>query len=178
MRFLVLADIDDFHWSQETGQADVLLSCGDVADGFILEAAAAYNCDQIFAVKGNHDISAPFPKPIVDLHLRVEKVGGLTLGGFNGSWKHKPRGHFLYEQDEATALLDGFSAVDLLVAHNSPSGIHECGDDHHAGFVALNAYIARAKPKVLIHGHQHINKESTVGETRVVGVYGHRVFEL
>ena len=30
---------------------------------------------------------------------------GLSFGGFQGSWKYKPRGHFLYEQEEARAML-------------------------------------------------------------------------
>ncbi len=68
MRILVIADVDDFHWRHGTGRADVLLSCGDVSDQVILEAAEAYGCETILAVKGNHDNNEPFPKPIIDLH--------------------------------------------------------------------------------------------------------------
>ena len=40
MKILAIADIDDFHWNYVPGQADVLLSCGDVSDQVILEAAS------------------------------------------------------------------------------------------------------------------------------------------
>ena len=35
MKILAIADIDDFHWNYGSGQADVLLSCGDVSDQVI-----------------------------------------------------------------------------------------------------------------------------------------------
>ena len=48
-----------FHWKHGAGQADLVVSCGDVADQVILEAAEAYSCKTIFAVKGNHDPAHP-----------------------------------------------------------------------------------------------------------------------
>ena len=178
MRLLVIADIDDLHWKGGSGQADLLISCGDVSDPVILEAAESYHCSRILAVKGNHDFPSPFPKPIVDLRLHAEEYTGVHFGGFNGSWKYKPRGHFLYGQDEASDLLKDFPHVDVFVSHNSPRGIHDKEDEIHTGFEALSAYIRRQKPGVLIHGHQHINTETEVGGTRVIGVYGCRVIEL
>jgi hypothetical protein len=50
MRVLVLADIDEFRWRHGTGQADVILSLGDVSDGLILEAAAVFGGLPVFAV--------------------------------------------------------------------------------------------------------------------------------
>ena len=70
MKLLVLADIDDLRWHGGRGRADALLALGDMADTVILEAAEAWQCPAIFAVKGNHDSDGPFPEPIIDLHLR------------------------------------------------------------------------------------------------------------
>lgn len=123
-------------------------------------------------------MDAPFPAPVADLHLRCETYGGLTFGGFRGAWRYKPRGHFLYEQDEVRRLLDRFPAVDVFVAHNSPRFVHDRDDDVHFGFEALGEYLARAKPRLLIHGHQHINRESRIGATNVIGVYGIRRREI
>ena len=178
MRLLVIADIDDIQWRGEAGHADVLVSCGDVCDQLIIQAAEAYECRRIFAVKGNHDLISPFPAPIIDLHLRTEIWGMVSFGGFNGSWKYKPRGHYLYEQDEAAELLGGFPGVDIFVSHNSPRGIHDKDDEIHTGFDALVEYIHRHRPKVLIHGHQHVDSETELAGTRVIGVYGHRVIEV
>jgi Icc-related predicted phosphoesterase len=178
MRLLVLADIDDLHWRGGSGAADALLSCGDVADQVILAAAEAYGCHRIFAVKGNHDRATPFPSPIADVHLTVEQLGSLSIAGFNGCWRYKPRGHFLYDQDEVARHLEHMPPVDIFLAHNSPRGIHDREDDVHLGFEAFNDYIARTQPPLFIHGHQHTNAETRVGSTRVIGVHGHRVIEL
>lgn len=178
MRVLILADIDDLHWRHGTGQADVVLSLGDTADSLILEAALAFGCRSIFAVKGNHDAPTPFPEGVTDLHLKTVQFGGLTFGGFNGSWKYKPRGHFLYEQAEASALIERLPAVNVFVSHKSPRHIHDKEDETHYGFEALTAYIARHHPRLLLHGHQHVNQETSLGGTQIVGVYGHRIVEL
>ena len=178
MKILAIADIDDFHWNHGPGQADVLLSCGDVSDQVILEAANAYNCQVIFAVKGNHDTPERFAKSIVDLHLQTSEYAGFRFGGLNGSWKYKPRGHYLYEQGEVENFLLAFPAVDVFLSHNSPRGIHDKEDGVHYGFDGLNAYLAKAKPKLLIHGHQHVERETVVDETRVLCVYGYKIIEV
>ena len=174
----MLADIDASHWRWGSGQADVVISCGDTPCEVILEAAAACRCDRAFAVKGNHDSTARFPAPIMDLHLRSDEHGGLRFGGCGGSWKYKPRGNYLYDQWEVAAFLSTFPPVDVFVSHNSPRGLHDQDDEVHCGFEALNDYIRIAKPRVLVHGHQHVNKETNVGETAVIGVFGHRILDL
>ncbi len=178
MKLLILTDIDEFHWQHGDGQADVLLSCGDISDQVILEAALAFDCRSIFAVKGNHDSPAAFADPIRDLHLQIQEFKGLRFGGLNGSWRYKPRGHFLYDQAEVTAMLADFPPVDMFLSHNSPRGVHDREDGVHFGFEGLGSYIERGKPRVLIHGHQHLNKETQINGTRIIGVYGHVLIEV
>ena len=178
MRILVLADIDELHWPAGGGEADLLLSCGDLFDQVIVEAAQAYHCPQVFAVKGNHDQDCPFASPIEDLHLRVYNYYGLRFGGLNGAWRYKPRGAFLYTQGAVGEMLAGFAAVDVLVTHNAPFGIHNRDDGAHVGFTGLAAYIERVQPKLVVHGHQHLNNETRLGPTRIVGVHGHRLLEI
>jgi Icc-related predicted phosphoesterase len=178
MRFLIVADIDDLHWRGGAGEADAVLSCGDVADAVLLEAAEAFGCSRILAVKGNHDVFAPFPPPIVDVHLNPQTVNGLTIGGFNGCWQYKPRGHYLYYQEEVEHSLAALPRVDIFLAHNSPRGVHDREDEVHVGFDAFNTYMARVRPRILLHGHQHQAIETRVGETRVIGVRGHALIAV
>lgn len=178
MKLFIISDIDTLDWEGGTGLADVLLSGGDLFDSVILGASEAYCCKRIFAVKGNHDSPAPFPTPIRDLHLRTVVHNGVTFGGLNGCWKYKPRGAFLYEQEEINRALDEFPPVDVLLTHNSPREVHDRNDGIHDGFDGLLSYIEKAQPKLVIHGHQHIDAETQIGSTRVVGVYGHRVIEI
>jgi hypothetical protein len=46
MNLLILADIDDLHWKSGAGQADLVISCGDVADQVILKAAKGLRLSQ------------------------------------------------------------------------------------------------------------------------------------
>ena len=178
MKILVISDIDDFHWEHGTGRADLILSCGDLSDQVILEAAESYGCETILAVKGNHDSNAPFPQPITDMHLQVKRINGLRFAGLSGAWKYKPRGHFLFEQWEVEEYLSNFPIVDIFFSHNSPRGIHDQEDEVHYGFDGFKTYVLERKPRILIHGHQHINQESKLGDTRIIGVYDYKVIEV
>ena len=178
MKLLVLADIDDFHWKHGAGAADVVLSCGDIADQVVLEAAKEHECATIYAVKGNHDSNTPFPNPIVDLHLNIREHEGLKFGGLRGSWRYKPRGYFLYEQEEVQGVLRPFPAVDVFLSHNAPRGVHDREDGVHYGFEGLTAYIEANGPKLVIHGHQHVTRQTQIKQTRVIGVYGHALIEI
>lgn len=178
MKLLILADMDDFHWKQAGGNADAILSCGDTYDQLILEAAQAYSCSRIFAVKGNHDANTPFPAPIMDLHLHVCEHGGLRFGGMHGSYRYKPAGHFIYSQEKMQELFLAFPAVDVFLSHNSPRGIHERDNSAHQGFDGLLGYMQKTKPALVIHGHQHTNQETVVNGTRIISVHGYRLIEF
>lgn len=178
MRVLIIADEEDqIHFDREL-RADLVISCGDISDNFILRIAEMTLAREIFAVKGNHDRDAPLKPPIHDLHRTVREFQGLKFAGFNGAWRYKPRGHFLYEQAEVEKFLNFFPPVDVFVAHNSPHLIHQWDDRVHAGFKAFNAYIERARPQVFIHGHQHVNAETLHESTRIIGVFGQRWIRL
>ena len=174
MKILIIADDEFFGGNIPDGPADVLVSLGDMPDAVILQVAAHCQCRKIFAVKGNHDSASSFPEPVYDLHLRIREFEGVTFGGFAGAWKYKPRGHFLFEQEEVEAHLAGFPAVDIFLAHNSPRLIHDRDDEVHLGFVGFNHYIRRASPKFFLHGHQHHAAHTMVGQTNVIGTFGHR----
>jgi uncharacterized protein len=174
MNLLIIADDESVGLQVPECSVDLLVSCGDLPDELIFKVAKKCHCKEILAVKGNHDSSAAFPEPIRDLHLSVFPFRGVKFGGFCGSWKYKPRGNYLFENFEVEQLLAGFPAVDIFVTHNSPRLVHDREDDVHMGFAAFNQYIQRAKPNLMLHGHQHENVESVIGGTRVIGIYGYR----
>ena len=177
MRTLVIADEERIDFDSEL-RADLLISCGDISDSFILQVAEMTLCRHVLAVKGNHDSPAPFASPIKDLHLNIVEIGGVKFGGFSGGWRYKPRGDFLFTQLEVEKALQTFPPVDVFVSHNSPRRVHEWDETIHVGFDAFNVYLQRAKPTALIHGHQHVNAESWLAETRIIGVFGQRWIHL
>ena len=172
MRAIAIADNDSLvgHFD-EASSIDVLISLGDLRDKTIERARDRYEPNALFAVRGNHDFDAPFPPFVTSLHLRIESYLGISFGGFGGSWRYKPRGHHLYGQDEVVRLLRSFPRVDVFVAHNSPKGFHERDDGVHQGFDGFIEYIERTQPRYFIHGHQHLNLTTKIGETTLIGVY-------
>jgi Icc-related predicted phosphoesterase len=56
--------------------------------------------------------------------------------------------------------------------------VHDREDEVHTGFSALNAYIGRAAPRLLLHGHQHRDSETRVDRTCVLGIWGWKVIEI
>lgn len=178
LRILVMADIDEFPDRLGNDPVDLVIGCGDLPQHVLTHAAYQCECKNIMAVNGNHDPERDFTAPVESLHLKIRELGGLTFGGFNGTWQYKPGGFHLYSQEQAAELLHAFPRVDVMVTHNSPSGVHERGDPAHTGFIGLRQYILRTRPRFLFHGHQHVDADSLVGDTRVIGVCGFRIVDL
>src|SRR5436190_10955228 len=143
MNLLIIADDESVGPQIPDCSADLLVSCGDLPDALVLEAASRGHCREFLAVKGNHDSSAPFPARIRDLHLNIFEFRGVKFGGFCGSWKYKPRGNYLFEDFEVERYLATFPPVDVFVTHNSPRLIHDRDDQVHIGFAAFNQYVSR-----------------------------------
>ena len=143
----------------------------------------------VLAVRGNHDPQTLLPSPFFDLHGQTRVIAGRTFGGLHGCCRYRPDGQFQLTQGEAASALSRIDHADVLLCHNSPAGVHEPASSesafrawagrrfsppvHHAGFTALRDFCERKHPALLLHGHQHVQRETVLpGGTRVVGVYG------
>ena len=178
LRALAIADDDSLVGHLDPGPIDLLFCLGDLWDSSLENAYFRYSPKAAFGVKGNHDSDAPFPRFVKPLHYTIEHFGGLSFAGFNGSWRYKPRGHHLFDQEEVTRMLRSFPKVDVFIAHNSPAGVHERDDHIHQGFEGCLRYIETARPRYFIHGHQHLKSTTMIGDTRVIGVFGEEVIEI
>jgi Icc-related predicted phosphoesterase len=75
-------------------------------------------------------------------------------------------------------------ALDILITHSPPFGIHDDSDLAHNGLKAINWLIRFAQPRYVFHGHTHFYKqnltspETTIGLTRVVNVYPYKTIEV
>lgn len=56
MHILAIADTWEFELDQAAEAPDILVSCGDIPEQFILSTADACGCGTILAVKGNHGV--------------------------------------------------------------------------------------------------------------------------
>ena len=175
MKFLVVSDCEMGLPPLPPDQPDLVISCGDVPVDVLSRVLERYSVPCL-GVLGNHDSSVA-PPALVDVHIRLVEEGGVTFAGFEGSWRHKPRGRHLYEEAEVEALLRNSRPVDVFIAHNPPAGIHDRDDGIHNGFAAFRRYIEEKQPVLFLHGHVHKMAETVVGRTLVVATVGARMLE-
>ena len=206
MKILAVTDeiVDRIYSLASSGHfADVelVLSCGDLSYTY-LEYLVTVLSVPLCYVPGNHD---PIYDPRWDnsraegcknIDGRVVRVRGLSLAGLGGSPRYRPEGVNQYTQFEMTRrvirLLPSLlwnrlrygRALDILVTHSPPFGIHDEETRAHRGLSALNWLVGWAKPRYHLHGHVHFHRRNLVpsttslGLTQVVNVYPYRLIEI
>jgi Icc-related predicted phosphoesterase len=73
-------------------------------------------------------------------------------------------------------------ALDILVTHAPPRGIHDAHDLAHIGFQVFRTFMDVFRPRLLLHGHSHVYRNDAVTSTRykgtqVINVYPYRVID-
>lgn len=180
---------------------DLILGCGDLPYSY-LEYIVTMLCTPLYYVPGNHD--PEFNSQDVrskaeggfNLDLKTIIYKNTIIGGFGGSIQYRPDGVNQYSQTgaylRACALLPKLlfnsirykRALDILITHSPPFGIHDDSDQAHQGFKALNWLIKIAKPKYLLHGHTHFyrnnisDSETMYANTKIINVYPYKVIEI
>jgi len=181
MKIAVFSDLQGFDndsWKllMEQGipkEVALIITLGDI-DVFDLKRLKDKFSDiSWIGIHGNHDFKGDLEYlDIRNLHLNIFQYKGVSFGGFEGSLRYKKNNALMYTQEEVSKFMEQMPPVDVFLSHNSPFGIHDKKDNAHQGFTAFKDYVDKSKPKFLLHGHQHINKETVIGETKVVGIYG------
>lgn len=179
---------------------ELILGCGDLPYTYLEFLVTVLNVP-LFYVPGNHD-----PQELPDLEhmhaeggfnldLRLVRYKKFLIGGLGGSIRYKPEGSNQYSQAEACLRISRMiprlimnrlqygRALDILISHSPPHGIHDAEDPAHHGLKAVNFLICLAQPRYLLHGHTHFyrrnleNPETTMGLTRVINIYPYRIIE-
>ncbi len=134
-------------------------------------------------VRGNHDAEDALETlGVQDLHLEQAELGGLSFSGFGGSPRYQPHGGNQWTEAEALEQLARLPAADVLLTHSPPAGVNDEPDDRaHRGSEALRAWVERARPAWLLHGHtlpHPARRVGALGPTKVVHVRGALALEL
>jgi uncharacterized protein len=147
----------------------------------------------------NTDDSGDDEKPVGpygcdNLDARVVHYKGLLIAGMQGSrWYNG--GPFQYTEEQmgrrllllrpqlVLNRLRYGRALDVLITHAPPAGIHDDVDVAHQGFRSFIQFMDDFAPRYLIHGHKHVytHGETTVTQykrTTVINTYGFRRLEL
>lgn len=191
MRVLAMSDLHDITYDEidlnlinRSNFYDVIVLLGDIDKNtlrYIKHVLVHNNINKyIIGVEGNKDIRGDLDRVgIKNMHLKCKTINGIKFGGFEGATDSiDSKIHPVYTQAEAYEMIERLKECDVLISHNSPKGVHDDNDIIHLGFGALNDYILEYKPRICIHGHQHLNSISLIENTYIVGVYGISIVDI
>ena len=190
-RLYTLSSSGHFH------SVELILGCGDMPYEYLEYLVTVLNV-KMFYVPGNHDPRHEESRAEggTNLDLKVVRHNKFLIGGFGGSIRYRPDGINQYTQSEAYLRayrllpylflnrMQYGRALDILISHSPPFGIHDDKDSAHEGLKALNWLIRIARPRYLFHGHMHVYKrnleltETTIGLTKIINVYPYKAMEV
>jgi len=182
-------------------EVELILGCGDLPYHYLENLVSLLNVP-LFYVPGNHDPqhnlqdSRTFAQGGSNLDLKLIRHKKFLIGGLGGSSRYRPDGVNQYTQTEsylrAFQLLPQFllnrlnygRALDILITHSPPFGIHDEDTQAHQGLKAINWLMRVAKPRYHFHGHTHFQRrnlspsDTTSGETKIINIFPYKVIEV
>lgn len=180
---------------------ELILGCGDLPYTY-LETLVSFLNVPLFYVPGNHDPNhnPADPKTYAEggsnLDLKLVRYKKFLIGGLGGSIQYRPDGTNQYSQAEAYArafqlyprlMLNKANygrALDILITHSPPFGIHDEETQAHQGLKAINWLLRVAKPRYHFHGHTHFQRrnlspsETTSSETKVINIFPYKIIDV
>ena len=179
----------------------MILGCGDLPYQYLENLLTMLNIP-LFYVPGNHDPTYNRENSLArveggsNLDLKVVRFKKFLIGGFGGSVRYRPDGTNQYSQTEAYLrafrMLPGLllnriqygRALDVLITHSPPLGVHDDETQAHQGLKAIGWLLQVAKPRYHFHGHTHFQRgnlspsETTLGLTKIVNVFPYKIIEV
>lgn len=181
---------------QNYPDVDLLVGCGDLPFYYLEFLVSALNVPLVY-VRGNHDAVPQYTvdqrvltgvQGGTDVHRRVFVCNGLLIAGLEGSMRYRPDDPLMYSESEmrwqvlllAPHLLWNRirygRALDILVTHSPPHGIHDRSDRAHTGFKIFHTLMRYFRPRYLLHGHIHVYRRNVpritrYHQTNVINVY-------
>ena len=180
---------------------DIIVGCGDLPYTYLEYLVSMLNVPMVY-VPGNHDpeynprFSTTRAEGGSNLDLKRVRVKGLLIAGLGGSVKYRPDGVNQHTQVEAflraAQLMPGLllnrlrygHALDILITHSPPFGIHDDDTQAHTGLKAINWLLRWARPRYHFHGHTHFyrqNLEESItrfGPTTIMNIFPYKIIEI
>jgi len=179
----------------------LIVGCGDLPYTYLENIVSMLNVP-LFYVPGNHDLAFSPSNPLAhaeggsNIDLKLVRHKRFLIGGFGGSIRYRPDGVNQYSQAEAyfralqllPALLVNRvkfgRALDILITHSPPYGIHDEESQAHRGIHAINWLLRIAKPRYHFHGHTHFQRrnlspsETRRGLTTIMNIFPYKIVEV
>jgi Icc-related predicted phosphoesterase len=182
-------------------EIELILGCGDLPYPYLENLLTMLNIP-LFYVPGNHDPGYDPDNSLAhveggsNLDLKTVRFKKFLIGGFGGSVRYRPDG--TNQHSQAEAYLRAFRmlprlwlnrlhygrALDILITHSPPLGVHDDDTHAHQGLKAINWLIRTARPRYHFHGHTHFQRgnlspsETTHGLTKIANVFPYKIIEV
>ena len=188
---------------QTYSDVDLMIGCGDLPFYYLDFLTSAIDAPLVY-VRGNHDEGPQYAvdgrvwrdvRGGVDIHGKVVARKGLILAGLQGSMRYKAHADYMYTEAEMRRVVAQLvprllwnrqrlgRALDVLVTHSPPFGIHDRPDLPHTGFKVFLSFLRLFTPRYHLHGHVHIYRQDEITqtqfeETTIINVYPYRLLEM
>jgi Icc-related predicted phosphoesterase len=190
---------------------DMILCAGDLPLEYLDFIVSSLN-RPLFFVFGNHNLESYScyrgnrhhqdhrwdPKAgsagFTHVGSRICREGGLIIAGLGGSMMYNhgenqfTEGHMFFEilRMIPRLVLNRIvhrRALDILLTHAAPRGIHDKDDPCHRGFKVFLWFMKTFKPRYLIHGHIHLYdladlRTSKYEDTMVINAYSQYLLHI
>jgi Icc-related predicted phosphoesterase len=180
---------------------ELILGCGDLPYPYLENLLTFLNVPLMY-VPGNHDptynpnSTLAYVEGGSNLDLKLKRYKKFLIGGFGGSIHYRPNGTNQYTQSEAyfRALrmfprlivnrMNYGRALDILITHSPPFGIHDEDSQAHQGLKAINWLLRVAQPRYHFHGHTHFQRrnispsETHHGITRIINIFPYKIIDV
>lgn len=179
---------------------DLIIGCGDLPYPYLENLITLLNVPLLY-VPGNHDPNynpnqtLSYVEGGSNLDLKLLRFKKFLIGGFGGCIRYRPDGTNQYTQTEAylralplipRLLMNRIRygrALDILITHSPPFGIHDDDTQAHQGLRAINWLLRVAQPRYHFHGHTHFQRrnlspsETTYGLTKIMNVFPYKLID-
>jgi predicted phosphodiesterase len=201
MRILAVSDVEsEYIWDHFDENAfkgvDLVISCGDLKSEYLSFLVTMINVP-LYYVHGNHDTGyAQNPPDGCDsIEDALVTYKGLRILGLGGSMKYNERPCYSQppwqytEKQMAKRIkklgmkLRQSKGFDILVTHAPAKGIGDSSDLCHTGFSCFVPLLQKYKPRLMIHGHMHLNygrapRSIEFEGTRIVDACGYHFIDI
>lgn len=189
MKILLVADepskaLWDFYEDGKLRDIDLILSAGDLPPEYLSFLVTFSNCPLLY-VHGNHDgvYDRKEPEGCVCIDDTVYVHEGIRIFGLGGSMRYNA-GPYQYSEKEmkkriqkARFRLWRSHGIDILLTHSPIGGFGDQEDLPHRGFSAFGPFLEKYHPRIMVHGHVHMNYGPQVprmrkyGETMIINAF-------
>lgn len=195
MKILFLADEESLgYWDYFRKEAfegiDLIVSCGDLKAEY-LSFLTTMTTLPVLYVRGNHDkYDVNPPEGCICIEDDIYVFEGIRFLGLGGCRRYN-RGENQYTEKEMKKRVRRLSwklfwkgGFDILVTHAPAFGVNDDEDTCHKGFETFRKLIEKYQPKYFVHGHVHMSygrqfqRESLIGNTKVINAYNHYIVEI